>query len=163
MSGTAASGRKPKPTALKIIEGNRGRRPLNDREPQPRAVAPEKPEWLTPFASAEWDRLAEEMAQVPGWLTAVDRAVLAAYCQAYGRWQQAEMAVSEHGQVFLKIFIDPSGTEHIEPKARPEVKIAKDERAAMKGFAVELGITPAARARIHVGPSGDGDGDDLDP
>jgi len=29
------AGRKPKPTALKIIEGNPGKRPLNKNEPKP--------------------------------------------------------------------------------------------------------------------------------
>ena len=28
----AARGRKPKPTALKVLEGNPGKRPLNDHE-----------------------------------------------------------------------------------------------------------------------------------
>lgn len=31
----AARGRKPKPTALKVLEGNPGKRPLNDHEPIP--------------------------------------------------------------------------------------------------------------------------------
>ena len=31
----ATRGRKPKPTALKVLEGNPGKRPLNDREPVP--------------------------------------------------------------------------------------------------------------------------------
>lgn len=31
----ATRGRKPKPTAMKILEGNPGERPLNEREPIP--------------------------------------------------------------------------------------------------------------------------------
>ena len=31
----ATRGRKPKPTALKVLEGNPGKRPLNENEPIP--------------------------------------------------------------------------------------------------------------------------------
>ena len=38
----AQKGRKPKPTALKVLEGNPGKRPLNLYEPSPEG---EMPEW----------------------------------------------------------------------------------------------------------------------
>ena len=36
-------GRRPKPTRLKLLTGNPGKRPLNDDEPQPQAAIPECP------------------------------------------------------------------------------------------------------------------------
>ena len=42
----AQRGRKPKPTALKVLEGNPGKRPLNLYEPTPEGDLPECPEWL---------------------------------------------------------------------------------------------------------------------
>ena len=36
----ATRGRKPTPTAIKVLEGNPGKRPLNDREPKPAKKAP---------------------------------------------------------------------------------------------------------------------------
>ena len=39
-------GRKPKPTEQKRIEGNPGKRPLPDDEPQLPVEAPDPPEWL---------------------------------------------------------------------------------------------------------------------
>ena len=39
----ATRGRKPKPTALKVLEGNPGKRPLNDREPVPPKATLEMP------------------------------------------------------------------------------------------------------------------------
>lgn len=36
----AQRGRKPKPTALKELEGNPGKRTLNDKEPKPPKKAP---------------------------------------------------------------------------------------------------------------------------
>ena len=49
---------KPKPTKLKILEGNPGRRPLNESEPLPQSIAPECPDWLLDEAKKEWNRLA---------------------------------------------------------------------------------------------------------
>ena len=57
----AARGRKPKPTALKLLEGNPGKRPLNDKEPKPQKKAPSCPKWLDPEAKKEWRRLASKM------------------------------------------------------------------------------------------------------
>lgn len=42
----AQRGRKPKPTALKMLEGNPGGRPLNTKEPKPEKKAPRCPSWL---------------------------------------------------------------------------------------------------------------------
>ena len=87
-------GRKPKPTALKIIEGNPGKRPIRGSEPKPLATQPSCPAHLSPTAKAEWKRLAQTLNRV-GLLTQADRAALAAYCQAYGRWVEAERKLAE--------------------------------------------------------------------
>src|ERR1035441_5910662 len=47
----------PKPTAIEIAEGRPGKRPLNGREPQPRAVTPKCPAYLDKRAKEEWRRL----------------------------------------------------------------------------------------------------------
>ena len=87
-------GRKPKPTALKLLEGNPGRRPIRGGEPQPPRNQPTCPAHLSPTAKAEWKRLAQSLNKM-GLLTQVDRAVFSAYCQAYGRWVEAERKLAE--------------------------------------------------------------------
>ena len=42
----AQRGRKPKPTAVKVLEGNPGKRSLNTNEPKPVKKAPRCPAWL---------------------------------------------------------------------------------------------------------------------
>ena len=54
----ATRGRKPKPTAMKVLEGNPGKRPLNFAEPHSEKKLPHGPEWLEDEAKAEWERLA---------------------------------------------------------------------------------------------------------
>ena len=43
------AGRKPKPTALKKLEGNPGKRKLNTKEPVPEKGMPDCPKWLLPW------------------------------------------------------------------------------------------------------------------
>ena len=50
-------GPTPKPTALRLYEGNRGHRPLNDREPVALMGEPEMPKHLDRDARREWRRL----------------------------------------------------------------------------------------------------------
>ena len=94
----AQRGRKPKPTAVKQLEGNPGKRQLNANEPKPAARAPSCPKWLEDDAKKEWRRLAKQMEQL-GILTEVDMAAFAGYCQAYARWKEAEEFISRHGAI----------------------------------------------------------------
>ena len=52
----ATRGRKPLPTALKLLEGDRGkgRRPINAEEPTPPQNNVKCPNWLMPEAKKEW-------------------------------------------------------------------------------------------------------------
>ena len=50
------AGRKPKPTAVKKLEGNPGKRKLNTKEPVPAKGMPACPDWLMPEAKKEWER-----------------------------------------------------------------------------------------------------------
>ena len=62
------------------------------REPTP-PIPPAPPGFLMSAAKDEWWRVAPQL-HVLGLLTAIDVMVLAAYCQACGRWQQAEDALA---------------------------------------------------------------------
>ena len=73
----ATRGRKPKPTAMKELEGNPGKHPLNTSEPKPNKKAPACPKWLEPEAKKEWRRLAKQMEAI-GILTLMVKAGLAA-------------------------------------------------------------------------------------
>ena len=84
----ATRGRKPVPSAIKLIQGNPGRRPINKREPKPKPKVPSPPSALKGEALREWKRITKVLG--PMWmLSDLDRAVLAAYCTAYARWKAA--------------------------------------------------------------------------
>ena len=92
------SGRKPKPTAVKALEGNPGKRSLNTGEPKPEKKAPRCPAWLEGEAKKEWKRMAGQMEKL-GILTEIDMAAFAGYCQAYARWKEAEEFITQHGTI----------------------------------------------------------------
>ena len=141
----ATRGRKPTPTALKVLEGNPGKRKLNENEPRPEKKAPSCPKWLEPEAKKEWRRLAKKMEAL-GILTEVDMAAFAGYCQAYVRWREAEEFLTQHGTIFKT----PSGYV----QQVPQVSIAMQQLKIMQSFCAEFGLTPASRARLYAN-SGD--------
>lgn len=65
------AGRKPRPTAIKKLEGNLGKRKLNTKEPILAKGMPECPDWLLPEAKAEWERLCKKLSDM-GVLTEAD-------------------------------------------------------------------------------------------
>ncbi len=143
-------GRKPKPTALKILEGNPGRRPLNPAEPAPAAGArpPNCPRHLDPDARREWRRLARQLHGL-GLITQVDRSALAAYCQAWSRWIAAEKIIAADG---LTVTTDKGNLiQH------PAVGIANKALDLMLKFGVEFGLTPSSRSRLQVAPPAEAD------
>lgn len=141
----AGRGRPPKPTAIKELEGNPGKRPLNKNEPKPEKKAPKCPSWLEPDAKKEWRRLAKEL-EVMGLLTQVDMAAFAGYCQAYARWKEAEEFISKHGSI-LK-----TSSGYIQQI--PQVSIAQQNLKQMRNFCSELGLSPSARSRLNINNSG---------
>lgn len=135
-------GRPRKPTALRVLEGNRGKRPLPVGEPQPRQERPTCPRWLMLEAKREWRRIVPELGRL-GLLTIIDRAALAAYCQAYACWRQAE---EDLARLKSTVVATPSG--YIQQL--PQVTISQKERMIMHRFLVEFGLTPASRSRLSV-------------
>ncbi len=134
-------GRKPTPTALRRASGNPGKRGYNHAEPVVPEGLPDCPDHLSAAAQQEWLRIAGTLHEI-GVLTTVDRAVLAAYCQAYGRWVEAEERMKET-PTMLKT---PSGYV----QQSPWLSVANKQLELMGRFMSELGITPASRSRVSV-------------
>src|SRR3990172_2095863 len=135
-------GRKPKPTVLRAIEGNPGKRPLNDREPKPPEGTPDCPEYLDEHGKAEWFRLVPILKQMRVF-TEVDRTALAAYCTAFSRWIHAEAQVKKYGTIV-------KSPEKGFPMKSPYLCVASEAMEAMRKFMVEFGLTPSSRSRLRV-------------
>ena len=138
-----------KPTALRIIEGNREKRPLPKKEPKPRRGIPQPPPHIIGYALEEWKRITPEL-HMSGVLTMIDGAVLAAYCMAYQRWREAEEALARmkaRDKLTTGLMIKTKNGNAIQ---NPLVGVANRSMMLLHRFANEFGMTPAARARIEV-------------
>ena len=149
-------GAKPKPTHLKLVTGNPGKRKLNKNEPKPTPQLPMPPEDLCDDAKVEWGRVSEELFRLD-LLTKLDRSALAAYCQAYGRWMQAERLLGgarKKSPANGGLLIRTTNGNYVQS---PLVGIANKAMADMVRYAAEFGMTPSARSRIQTNPKDEED------
>lgn len=142
-------GRKPKPTKLKIIAGNPGKRPLNDREPMPKRGRPKCPPFLHQYAKDEWAALLPELDRL-GLLTLVDRGSLAAYCQAWAEFRIATEMLDAEGRTTM------GGSGGLKP--HPAISFQRSAWRAILAFAALFGLDPSSRSRLKTPES-----DEIDP
>ena len=134
-------GRKPTPTSLKLLYGNPGKRPLNANEPQPAPRLPSAPSHLSPEAKKEWRRAGRMLLSLRV-LTEADRTALALYCQAYGRWVEAEEALKRYGFMVKA----PGGF----PMQSPYLAVANKCMEQMRSLLSEFGMTPSSRTKVQT-------------
>ena len=155
-------GRRPSPHHLKLIKGtfrpDRIRRVVNaDRS----LGKPPPPTFLSAEAREEWDRQCDPL-YAAGMLTALDGAALAAYCQSYGRWRQAEKLLSEmvidNADEASKGLLTRAANGKLVP--HPLAAIANKAMQDTMRYAAELGLTPISRSRVDPEPPPRPDGDD---
>jgi P27 family predicted phage terminase small subunit len=148
MAGTANSGRRRKPDALRALHGS-VRRDRGRSAPAYAVEAPARPTSLSAEAAAEWNRIVPILIDQRV-LTRVDLACLANYCTLHGLAEQyrQDMAGKGFERTFLKYHVDPSGSEHTEPKEHPVVRALRQTMQQMRGYLTELGFTPAARGKV---------------
>ncbi|HIW78115.1 MAG TPA: phage terminase small subunit P27 family [Candidatus Bilophila faecipullorum] len=137
------AGRKPLPTQVKLLRGTAQRCRMNPDEPAPDPSLPDAPTHLSPEAREEWDRVAGELYDL-GVLSAVDRAALAAYCQAYGRWVAAERELRREDGSMNLISVTSNGNVI----QNPLVGIANKSLELMHKYLTEFGMSPSSRTRV---------------
>lgn len=131
-------GRIPQPTVLKIMRGNPGRRPLNRSEPRPAPGVPDPPDFLSPAAQEEWRRVTDLLNRI-GMLTELDRALLAAYCQAWADYTRLAAELEAEGP----IIIGATGV----PIGNPKARLLRQTYGIIERCCNHFGFSPAARAR----------------
>jgi P27 family predicted phage terminase small subunit len=143
------AGRRPKPTALKVLQGNPGKRKLNHSEPTTRRGAPDRPLFLTQSAIAAWDHIVPLLLEM-NVLTTSDGFALTNLCMAFARWQEAEEAITRHGVVYEHPIVDKHTEEIVgyvikkNPACTVAMACQKEMRAQLSAF----GLDPSSRSRI---------------
>lgn len=101
-------GPKPKPTHLKLVEGNAGKRALPTDEPTPDGK-PVKPKWLKGRGAALWD----EVLTFAFWLTVADSYKLAGWCDRQAQFERERKTWTaadrrEHRSSGSELGLDPA-------------------------------------------------------
>jgi P27 family predicted phage terminase small subunit len=153
-------GPAPIPIPLQVLRGNPGKKSVRIQlEPERLPEVPNPPAFLQGHAKDEWHRVAPSLHTL-GLLSTLDIMPLAAYCQSYEHWRQAEerlgelAAQDESRGLLVKV-------REGHARRNPLVQIAASAAADMLRFASEFGMSPAARTRISSGaakPAGKFDG-----
>jgi P27 family predicted phage terminase small subunit len=105
---------------------------------------------LNEIAQEEWRRIILSLYRLR-LVTSLDLNVLAAYCNAYARWNEAETtlaAMAQKDPVTKGVLIRGA---HGTPVVNPLVRVASVAAKDMVHFAGEFGLSPLARARIAAG------------
>jgi phage terminase small subunit len=116
--------RPAKPTALKIIQGNPGKRPLNRHEPKP-APRCARPKFLNGRAARIWDEYAPELERI-GVLTAVDGHLFAAWCTLAAELEIQAGRMSAPRIAQMRMLAAAFG---LEPSSRARLVVKSDETA----------------------------------
>jgi P27 family predicted phage terminase small subunit len=130
-----------KPTALKELSGNPGKRPLNKAEPRPLGE-PTRPTALTPNAKKIWAKLVVSMPE--GVFTSADNYLLAAYCEAVATHQLATVHLST-GEY------ETEGSTG-QKKLSPWFALQSDSARLIVTIGAKLGLDPTSRQNINTGP-----------
>jgi P27 family predicted phage terminase small subunit len=134
-------GRRPKPTDLKELEGNPGKRPLNKREPRPKGDLYAAPEWMSDSQREGW---AYAITNAPyGLLKQLDRSILAIWVVAEDLHREAAEKIVQYG---LLTKSPKAGL----PLQSPYLAILNKQAQIMLKAGAELGFSPASRTRVQV-------------
>lgn len=137
-------GRKPKPDNIRVLQGNKGKRPIHKGVPRPENEKYPAPDFLSAGAKAEWTYISGELFKL-GMLAKIDRGALAAYCQTYDRWQQTQTEFNKDPQMTIK-------TSFGNVMQNPLLGVINTSLLLMHKFLVEFGMTPSSRGRLSVVP-----------
>lgn len=147
MAGTSKSGRKSKPTNLKVLQGNAGKRSLNKNEPKADQLKkiPTPPQWLTGYARDAWEHHAPWLYSSKI-LTHSDLTVFESYCDAYGTWRKACEELNKYGLV-----IEGANGG---PMKNPAATVKNEAFRQMTVAGSSLGLDPSSRTRLAT-PNGE--------
>jgi P27 family predicted phage terminase small subunit len=147
----ARPGPPPQPPELRLLRGNPGKRRLPKKHAPKPTTGVVCPDELSEEAKKEWCRLAPELERL-GILTVLDRAALAALCEAWADLVWALAAIRQLGRTATT----EKGYEHTTAAMQVKSQAVKQ----LKELSAEFGFTPAARDRVHF--PGNGQSEDPD-
>lgn len=145
-------GNRPKPTRLKLLQGNPGKRPINQQEPQPKRGIPPMPKWLKPFrvATREWKREAKELDEM-GVMTTAECGDLAMRAYLASQIQELAADIQDEGRVVTITQLDRDGKEVCtQTRTNPKCIQLKNLISEYRQLGTLLGLDPSSRSKLKT-------------
>lgn len=139
---------KPKPTALKLLAGNPGKRELNPAEPMPKPGRPAPLESLSAAAMVHFARYVDQLDAVRV-VTVADGPAVSVLAQATADYEEASRVLAIEGKVV-------AGDKGVMAR-NPWVIIQKQALDQMQRGFSDFGLTAASRSKIIALPAGSDD------
>ena len=156
-------GRKPKPIALQIVEGDprkHGVHKLNQKlaaEPRAERGLPNCPRHLSGRARAAWKFLRQEL-QTMNLGYRPDAMMLEGACVNYSRAVKADILVEADGVTLEEPLMDSKGCQiGTKLKKNPAVDVSNAAWHNLRAFCSEFGLSPVSRTRLAIERADDGD------
>lgn len=144
------SGRPPKPSALKLVSGNPGKRAVKGNEPEPMLLSDLKPpKHLAPRSAAVWKQLAPMLRRLQ-LLTEADVVSLEMLCDAVADYRHAR---EKCGDDFVTW--SSKGSQMVSQWLVAKQMSSKRAESFMSKF----GMDPVSRSKVMIEPQGDLFGD----
>ncbi len=154
-------GRPRKPTALKILDGDRKDR-INLDEPKSPPGLADPPAWMGEVEREGWAILKARMGEM-GVATRADEEAVGLYCSAYAMWREAKAALDRDGLTITdsveNSFTTKNGTRtttKTTTRVHPMVKVVQESSRQMGRLLSQFGMTPSARSALHIESKQDG-------
>jgi P27 family predicted phage terminase small subunit len=133
-------GTRKKPTNLKLLEGNPGKRPIDINEVKPMPIADPCPDWLSEYAKQTWHDYAPRLEKL-GLLTDIDMLDFQNLCIQAGMLRQAYENLKKYSTLTMTT---QTGYE----QQRAEVGIVTSCTKSIVTLAARFGMSPSDRVGL---------------
>ncbi|MBZ5592775.1 MAG: phage terminase small subunit P27 family [Acidobacteriia bacterium] len=162
-------GRKPKPTAVQISEGDPRRLGAQKLEQKLQAEAkgsrglPRCPAYLQGKARKAWKVWSEELERM-NLDCRPDAQMLEGACVAYEAAVECYETIQKQGRLVAKRILDPQTNTLVVANVKPNPAVAQMNAAwtLLKMFCSEFGLSPVSRTRLAIEKPADGDDELLE-
>ena len=151
----AKRGPAAKPAELKVLEGNRGKRPLAvnlDSTFRPEAGMPSVPKGLSPGARKVWKRLSVELLRY-NLISVVYSDIFEELCETVSDVKELRHSLRAKQNLLRSQGKDPMDAFEVVspnglPMQHPRYQILKSERQMMLSLLAKFGLSPAEQANV---------------
>lgn len=138
----------PKPTALKLLQGNPGKRELNRKEPKPAAGKPDMPAWFSAdelsTPQSIFNDLAEQLMAMRV-LTTADQQALADLADKIALLRRLRV------ELYSGLTYDTTTkTGSTMRRLKPEVAVFSELSKQVRHSLADFGLTPGSRTKVQT-------------